>query len=511
MRLKWFLRSLLSGYAVLLANVAYTVISVPLALHYLERREFGLWLLAAQLAGYLGLIDLGMSGVSRILIDYKDTKEDKRYGSSFQTTIVVSAAQALIIVVVGFVASRIVGPLLDVPAEFEASFATLAFAHALLLAAGFLTRIFSYVLMAHQRYDVTNYTQVFSFIVNLAVLYFAFRRGAGLFSIIWSQTAAWLFPSFISFLACWKMGLLPRRGARGRANWASFKEIFKFGQDIFLLMVGFQLVNASQTVIVTRMLGLEALALWSICTRVVGFINQFVYRIFDYSSAALAEMFVRNERTRLYTRFCEIIVTSCSLAVFLGSGLIVCNQPFVALWTGGRFGWHWVNDCLVAVWLLLSVWSRGHIGLLGQTKLIHGARYIYVVEGLLFIAASWLVIPFAGLTGMLGASIVSNLLCSASYGAWRTSRQFEISWRDVVVGWMRRPARLAVRMMALAAFLLLITQRWTPAAQFLIGATAICLAGGFWTLRVGMPEAVKREIGARLPHRLAWITGERLP
>ena len=136
------------------ANAVYTITSVPLALLYLNSKEFGLWLLAAQLAGYLALIDLGMSGVSRILIDYKDTKEDGRYGSAVKTTVCVNLFQASIIVVVGFLLSAFVGPLLDIPTEFESAFATLTFAHAVLLAMSFATRIFSFALIAHQRFDI---------------------------------------------------------------------------------------------------------------------------------------------------------------------------------------------------------------------------------------------------------------------------------------------------------------------------------------------------------------------
>jgi len=42
-RLKKFTFSLLSGYVLLGANIFYTLASVPLALHYLTKPEFGFW------------------------------------------------------------------------------------------------------------------------------------------------------------------------------------------------------------------------------------------------------------------------------------------------------------------------------------------------------------------------------------------------------------------------------------------------------------------------------------
>ena len=80
-----------------------------------------------------------------------------------------------------------------------------------------------------------------------------------------------------------------------------------------------------------------------------------VWRIFDFSTPALAEMMVRGERDRLLRRFREITVFSASLSVVAGALLAVCNGPFVWLWTGGKIHWSPVNDLLLAV---SAVWPR---------------------------------------------------------------------------------------------------------------------------------------------------------
>src|ERR1043166_4200526 len=101
-RFKRFTRSLLSGYLQLVANIVYTLASVPLALHFLSKPEFGLWALVTQIAGYLALLDFGLSGsASRILIDHKDDKHREEYGSTLQTGALVGFSQALVIFGVG--------------------------------------------------------------------------------------------------------------------------------------------------------------------------------------------------------------------------------------------------------------------------------------------------------------------------------------------------------------------------------------------------------------------------
>jgi len=82
-RLKHFGHSLISGYILLGANVLYTLASVRLALDHLSVKEFGLWALTSQVAGYIAFIDMGMSNsVSRILMDHKDDRAGGNYGSA---------------------------------------------------------------------------------------------------------------------------------------------------------------------------------------------------------------------------------------------------------------------------------------------------------------------------------------------------------------------------------------------------------------------------------------------
>jgi O-antigen/teichoic acid export membrane protein len=140
-RLKKFTRSLLAGYLMLGANIFYTLASVPLALHYLGKPEFGLWVLVSSLGGYIALIDLGMAGsVSRILIDHKDDRQTGAYGGVIKTGALVGLVQGALIVLAGTALSALAGALLRVPLELRHEFVWLMTGQALLLGLSFATR-----------------------------------------------------------------------------------------------------------------------------------------------------------------------------------------------------------------------------------------------------------------------------------------------------------------------------------------------------------------------------------
>ena len=105
-----FIKNISSSYALLLASMLYVLASVPLALKFLTREQFGLWELMSDITVYLALIDLGTSSsVSRLLIDHKDRPNDGDYGGLIQTGGLVLICQGSIILAVGLFGSKIPG------------------------------------------------------------------------------------------------------------------------------------------------------------------------------------------------------------------------------------------------------------------------------------------------------------------------------------------------------------------------------------------------------------------
>ena len=497
-RLKNYASALGSSYVALAANIVYTLASVPLALRYLDNAQFALWGLSVQIAGYIALIDFGMAGISRILIDYKDRKDDLAYGSAIQTSVLVSAVQAVLIVVCGIALAVVLVPVLNVPATLERHFIVLVIGQSVWLACTFLTRIFNYLLVAHQRQDVMNYSQVLLFAGNFAVLWLCFSAELGILSILWAQFCGWVLATAVAVFWCDRLRVYPARGKWGKATWAKFSELFAFGRDIFLFVLGSQLINASQVILVTRQLGFEAAAVWLICTRSFTLVGQLVYRIFDTSCPALAEMIVRNEKGWLLHRFRSIVLLSSSVAVVAGAIFAICNQSFVHVWADSKAGWPMSNDVLLALWLIISASARCHVGLVGQLKDFGFLRYLYLFEGLSFVVLSIVFLKSHGIPAMLLAGISSTLLFSFPYGIWRTARYFELPWRRILWDWSWPALRLGLSMAVLASLTWWLVRPLGAGARFVV-ASAVLIASGIPSLfYLGVDEKLRQELRDRI-------------
>ena len=492
-RTKRFAISFLSGYLQLGASVFFTLASVPLALHYLSKDQFGLWGATSQIAGYIALMDLGLNAsAARIFIDYKDQPHGGVYGGVIQTAVWVALLQAAVIFLIGTLLALVVGPLLHIPAALERQFEILLIGQSGIIALMFACRIFANLLTANQRFDVINYSGALSLAINYWVLWWGFSHNLGVFSMLWGQAAGVVAAVAVCWGGCWWLSLFPRRGQWGRPTWMAFRELLVFGRDAFLIAMGGQFMNASQTLLLTRLLGLDAAATWSVCTKAYLLLVQVIGRIFDYSSAALAEMIVRGERERLMRRFREIAALSVNLAVAAGVLLAVANSPFVQFWTSGKIGWPAWNDPLLGVWLVALLVVRTHCGFVGQTKAFRFMRYIYFMEGFAFVGLTVLFHRFGGgITMMLIASIACSLCRTFSYGLWRTREYFHLSWGDLA-RWHRSTLALAATV-APAALLVWWLTRNLPVHQQLMADSLLAIWIAFMFLRHGLGDSLREE------------------
>jgi O-antigen/teichoic acid export membrane protein len=511
LRFSRFLHAVASGYALLIANTLYVLGSIPLALHFLEKREFGLWALAMQLSGYLQLIDIGMSvSLSRHLIDHKDDRASGEYGGMILTGALVLLVQGLIVLCGGALLVFFGTNFLRIDPDLQPSFKIVMLVQCAVIATDFPARLFGHVLVAHQRNDIFNYSQIATFPVAFAVLWISFANGLGIYSLVSANVAICLIIIASNAVACFRLRILPSGKQWGGPTWRRFRDLFGYGKDVFWLALGVQMINASQTIVVTRALGLNTAAIWSICSRTFTLANQLVWRPFDFSYSMLSEMVVRGEKERLLHRFRGLVILTTSLSVLGAIMFALCNRPFVAIWTRGSISWDRRNDFLLSIWMVVLALVHCHCGLAAVTKRIGFMRYIYFIEGALFIVIASYAAPRYGFTGLLVTSILCSLLFSCSYGIWRTIREFNLNLKEVL-GWLIPAARLLIPLGCFAALVYWVTRPFSPQVQFSLYAALVGTGGLLLFLRLGLGSELLRELQRRAPARFAFVLDRFFP
>ncbi len=500
----------------MIANAVYSLVSWPLAMHFLQSDSyFGLWGLMASIATYMSLIDLGMSGsVARLLIDHKDDRGGGNYGSLIKTGWLVLATQGAIILVMGYALSGPLSHLLKIEPEFRGEFVSLMRWQTTTLALSFLMRIFSHVLTAHQRLDIVNYSQICTLLLNLGLLWFFLLRTHSVLSLAWAQLLALFCGSSLLLVACTRMKLFPPVGAWGRPSWGYFRELFGYGKDLLLVSLGSQLIISSQSMIITGKIALAVAGVWYAGTRAFNLISQAIWRISDVTGPAFSEMMARGERDLLKERYRTSATLTASFAAFAAVSFALCNSLFVRVvgeWTHHPVSWAPINDVLLAMWMITNAIQRCHNMFILQTRKIGFMRYIFFIEGSVYVVAAFFVAPYGGLPGIIACSVICSMLFSGAYGVWRISAYFDLRIREVAIQWLGPMAKVLLLFAPVAAGAWWLSSNLTsdPLPRLLVHVFVSVSAGFYFFLRFGLSQSFQRELLQRAPTRvnpvLKWV------
>jgi O-antigen/teichoic acid export membrane protein len=511
-RLKNFSRNLATSYVQLAVNVVYTLVSVPLILHWLPKAEFGLWALLVQLMSYITLVDLGInSAIARFLVDHKDRRGDGEYGALVKTSALVSVIQGLIVLAVVTLGSPLLAGLMKIPAEYQATFIALMRIQGAIAAFMFCMNPLAIMLNAHQRMDLVARQGMLTLMASLGLLVLFLMKGCGIYAFVYANAITALFAPTYLFWHCRRLDFLPHAGEWGKMSWLHFKEVFLYGKDVFLMNLGVQLSVNSQTVIISRTLGLETAAAWSVGTKIFMLVRQLMFQPYSAASSGLCEMVARHETERLKHRFQNLVVLTASLGVFLGVMFALCNSLFVQLWTGGKITWLPLNDVLLALWLFFTSIQTTHCNFVGVTKQIGAMRYVYFVEGFSFVTISLLAGHRWALPGIIVCSVFCLIMVPYQFGLWRSSQYFQLNFFEVAVEWVRPSFKLVVVLAPLALLLWFATAGLPAFWRLMIHVVAAGSIGGILFLRLGLPAEVVQETRARLPRPAARLLGILVP
>lgn len=493
-RSKHFIAGILSGYGSIATNILFTMASIPLAMHYLEKEQFGLWALAVQVNGYLSLIDLGMTAaVSRFVADYKDDVNGGEYGAHLLTGGIVFGIQGMLIAAIGLGLSFYAPQLLAIRAHLATDLQHLLMLLAAMTGVSVGLRSLGSPLWAFQRNDVINHLTSLGLLTNLLLLWFGFTRGWGIFSFAIATIPVTVVTPLVYGLFCHHKGYYPSSGHWGNPCLTIFKRIFHFGKDGLLVNLGSQLINATQIMIISRWVSLEAAATFAVSTKIYAMGMLLIANPVSVSIPGLTELHVRGENSRFIQRYWDVVAMTLAGSTVVAFGLAAGNRSFVSVWTNNSIHWFWSGDLILGLLLILRNINGCFLNVFGITKNWRPVRHIYLVEGLVFVPLAVFLSIHHGMAGCLVAALVANLLCATTFLARAASK---------IVGSPRRIAKSCVISLGIvfSAGAIGFGGEHLSINSYIMLAAASCLTllAGVVTWSAVLPLSIKSEIHRRL-------------
>ncbi len=325
------------GWAARGVNLATSLVSVPILVHYLGKAGFGVWLLLMNVWALVGLFDLGIyqAYVRYVAHDFAGNDERGLAMTNASCLWLYLIISGLVLVVYGLV-MYFADAMFSIKAEetdlVRWALVPLAFSSAI----SFPARLFEGLLFAQEKIYLYTAIGIPLSLARLGLMIALLEMGWGLMGV----SLAFLAGSLAEYLlvALFSLRHLPfKRWFSLGWHPARIKELLKYAADTLLLIVGNKFRQRLPTLMMGFLSHPVAVAKFGVGMRLI---SQSVDQVIASAIAAQPRfsLLASGEETQ---RLREVFVRSCFytglIAGYLGVAVTLLAGPFIRLWLGPDF------------------------------------------------------------------------------------------------------------------------------------------------------------------------------
>jgi O-antigen/teichoic acid export membrane protein len=414
--------NLWAGYFCFASTALYGILSLPLAVRFLDKEQLGLWNLVTQVVGYLLWLDLGVTTMTgRTLAQPIQNGVQSEIDRTWSTILFILAAQAALIIGVGAAGLPHFLSFFEIPSSLVGDAAFVFFGTVLVTALSLPLRAIPGVFLCQDRLHWSMIIQGTMPWVNLAIFWLMLASGHGVRSFVYS-TAIVNVCQFFWFRSLLKSGSHPVRFRPRMVSLSSIKPVLGFSSSMMLWSMAPAAIASIPAVVIGRQLGLDQVSIYNVTSRVPVMLASVALRTYHSFYPRIQKYFVAGDTDRFVSLFRLSTWLSVWVSgIFLAAGVFMNPMVVGFLARPDFFGGHMLSILLASSLLVVAV--AEHLGSLfycsGRPKLISPVLAIEVVAT--FIVAAFLCARF-GLAGIAAAIAFMPVLIRIPYSLWNGPR-----------------------------------------------------------------------------------------
>lgn len=465
------LKNILSNWVGIVVLGIIGVILTPIMVHGLGNLYYGMWILAASIGDYSGLLDLGMrTTIFRFVAYYRGGSQRGELNQAFATGLAISTIAMLASFVAVFILSFVLPPFFHFSGEDRRVFAILIILLGSHVAVAFPTQFLSSYLRGLERFDYYNLGLVVAGLLRGIFLIALIKMGYGIIPV----GAAAVTVGVIGLAFHWilvKKADPELRLEVAHLTWGKTKEMLNYGFYSFVTNSGEMLRYYTDSIVIGRVLSVALITPFGIATRLIDYFKTVSGGVSGPIMVRLSELSGGGHEEAQRREFLRFTRFSMLLCFFVGGLLILDGRLVVQIWMGNGF-----SDS----YPILAVLTVAYIVTFGQVpcQLIVFARgnnhraisWWTLVEGVANLVLSIYWARTMGLVGVALGTAVPLMVSKLFIQPWYALRDLRLSAWTYIWHGLARATGVGVIFLALG---------WLLAAKIalpvnMLGLVVIC-------------------------------------
>jgi len=393
-------------------SIVIGFIFVPLLINYLGTVEYGIWITLTSVISWVSYFDIGLGNGLR-----NRFAESLAKGEHALARIYVSTTYAALSLIFGifFLVFLLVSPLIDwsialnAPKEMARELDILILITVGFFLLRFILKLINIIIVADQRPAVSNTFEPLGNAVSLIgiILLLHFTRPSlinlGLVLGV-APVLVLLLVTFYFFNQEYKI----YKPSFKFVNFHYFKDLAGLGFQFFIIQVTIVIILSTNNIIITQIVGPEAVTSYNVAFRYFGLISMGFAIIANTYWSAFTEAYIKDDIPwiRKITKAMIKIFMMIVVALFL---MLFISDQFYKLWVGTKVHVPFSLSLYSALFVLISVWVSIFTYFINGTGKIKVQLYTTVISAIISIPIS----IFLALTLKMGASGVVLGSCLA--------------------------------------------------------------------------------------------------
>ena len=399
-------------------SVLITLILIPLTIHYINPVQYGIWLIISSIITWLNIFDIGIGNALKneiaICIATKNEKNIKNYIST--TYAVLSIIAFLIFILFVFISEFVNwNSILNISPAMQLNIRMLLILLMACFCFQFVLQLINSVLNATQQVFKSSIILFISQFFTLIIIYFLNLFGPKNLTILVVVLAGTpIIILLIASLYLYKNELIRFKPTIKYVDFKYIKKLLNIGGAFFIIQMGAMVLFQTDNIIITRVMGPEAVTTFNIPFKLFSFISMVFAIVIVPFWSAFTDAYATKDFKWIIKNIkrIRIIWLALSIAALL---LYIASDAIYTVWIGSPITIPKSLSFCMFLYVVIFMWHTLHVYFLNGVGIIRLQLVLVTVAAVINIPLAIYLGKICGLSGIISANTIVFFIMGVVY------------------------------------------------------------------------------------------------